>query len=286
MKPTTSRNSLPTCCTPAAYRLMAKHAGSIEESNSLLAGAVAIAMHQMADASLPELDQQLQDIADQLHARVHGKQPQAMLAHLHDVLFDELGFMGEQDPNEYYNPINSYVPAAFQLRRGLPITLALIYKNVADRIGLPVRGVGLPGHFVVGVGTDEKDLMLVDCFNGGRVLDRDDARALIESMFGEEMAFSDDLLRPVSNRHWLTRMLQNLLHVFTETKQFEHVAAMLELEMLLWPRQIQLQRDLGLVLARIGMSAPASNWLKRYLDTNPNDPAKDDLQQLLGALSA
>jgi regulator of sirC expression with transglutaminase-like and TPR domain len=80
-------------------------------------------------------------------------------------------------------------------------------------------------------------------------------------------------------------MLQNLLHIFGGNGHYSDVAAMLEMEMLLWPQQAHLQRDLALVLARIGLSQPASMWLDKYLKDNPDDPQKSDLIQLLEVLT-
>ena len=108
----------------------------------------------------------------------------------------------------------------------------------------------------------------------------------MREIFGAEVESSDNLLQPASNRHWLTRMLQNLLNIFGSNGQYRDVAAMLEMEILLWPDQTRLQRDLALVLARIGMSQPASAWLGMYLDSNPDDPQCDDLKQLLEVLTA
>src|SRR5438552_11731154 len=128
--------------------------------------------------------------------------------------------------------------------------------------------------------------MLVDPFAAGRILTPDEARDRMREIFGEEAEWSEDLLKPASNRHWLTRMLQNLLNIFGSAGQYSDVAAMLELEILLWPDQTRLQRDLALVLARIGMAQPASAWLNRYLQSNPDDPPCDDLKQLLEVLTA
>ena len=274
----------PLCCTPAAYRLLGRQLSSVASPDALLSGALAIAMHESDDVKPAAVRAELQALSDRVRGRVRGTQPQALLAHLHDVLFEEEGFGG--DENDYYNPANSYVPAVLRNRRGLPITLSLIYKLVADRIGLQCWGVGLPGHFLIGVrdGNDAGDPLLIDCFNRGRVLSVDDAKAQVASQFGSEVEWSDEVLRPVSNRHWLTRMLQNLLNLFSAQDRFSDVAAMLEMEMLLWPDQQQLQRDLALVLARCGHSRPAGVWLDRYLKGNPDDPQTDELRQLRDVL--
>jgi regulator of sirC expression with transglutaminase-like and TPR domain len=248
-----------------------------------LNGAVAIAMHQMDQVSPAATDAAIQKIADTVRSRVRGDQPQAKLAHLHELLFDEMGYAGNTE--DYYAPANSYLPAVLQSRKGLPITLSLLYKLVAERIGLRTWGVGMPGHFLVAVECAGNP-MLIDAFAGGRTLTIDEAHDRMKEMFGAEAEWSEDLLRPASNRHWLTRILQNLLNVFGAAGDYSDVAAVLEMEMLLWPEQSHLQRDLGLVLARCGLSQPASAWLDRYLKANPDDPQGRQIKELLQVLTA
>lgn len=283
-------SKLPVCCTPGAFGLLSKTAGIVDSPAALLQGAVAIAMHEMDDVNPAAVEAQLKGYADTVRSRVRGRQPQALLAHLHYLLFEEEGFTG--NTQDYYASANSYVPAVLETKRGLPITLSLIYRIVAEQLGFKAWGVGLPGHFLVGieardgVNSDEAPrTMLVDPFNGGRILTPDEAHDRIQEMFGPEAEWSEEMLRPASNRHWLTRILQNLLNVFGSANQFADVAAVLEMEMLLWPNHHHLQRDLGLVLARCGMSRPASMWLDRYLRSNPDDPQKSQLKELLQVLS-
>lgn len=273
---------LALCCSPEAFKLMARQIASLNSSDALLYGAIALSMHQVEGVNPAAIDARLQQYADAVRQRVHGRQPQAILAHLHDFLFDEQGFAGNTD--DYYNTVNSYLPVVLETKRGLPITLSLIYKIVAERLGLHVWGVGLPGHFLIGM-EQGGSVALIDPFVSGRIITCEEAHEQMRNLFGPDVEWSDELIQPVSNRHWLTRMLQNLLNLFGNSGHFADVAAMLELEMLLWPEQNQLQRDLGLVLARIGMSRPASQWLDRYLKSNPDDPQKVDLEQLLAVLS-
>lgn len=273
--------TLPLCCSPKAFRQLSEQMSHINSPDALLSGAVAVSMHQLDDVDPAAVDATVQQYADAVRSRVRGRQPQALLAHLHDYLFEELGFAGNTE--DYYNPANSYLPTVLQTKRGLPITLSLVYKLVAERVGLRSWGVGLPGHFVVAVEAGGPT-MLVDAFAGGRMLTPDEAHDRLKETFGQEVEWSEELLRPASNRHWLTRMLQNLLNVFGTRNHYADVAAVLEMEMLLWPEQNHLQRDLGLVLARCGLARPASVWLDRYLQTNPDDPQKGQLKELLDVL--
>jgi regulator of sirC expression with transglutaminase-like and TPR domain len=273
--------TLPLCCSPRAFNLLARQLQSIHSPDALLQGAIAIAMHQIEDVEPTAVDVMIQGYVDTIRSRVRGRQPQAILAHLHEFLFEEQGFRGNSE--DYYNPANSYLPAVIESKRGLPITMSLLYKVVAERLGLRVWGVGLPGHFLIGMESDGAQV-LVDPFAQGRLLTCEEAHERLQEMFGPEVQWSDELLRPASNRHWLTRILQNLLNIFGSTNHFADVAAVLEMEMLLWPDQNHLQRDLGLVLARCGLSQPASIWLDRYLQTNPDDPQKGQIKELLQVL--
>ena len=273
--------SLPMCCSPEAFKLLSRQVKVIDSPDALLQGAVAISMHQVDNVDPAAVDAQIQRYVDTIRSRVRGSQPQALMAHLHEFLFEEKGFCGNTE--DYYGTANSYLPIALQTKRGLPITLSLIYKVVAERLGLRAWGVGLPGHFLCGVEVDEK-LMLVDPFTGGRILTKDEAHERMQAMLGPDAEWSDELILPISNRHWLTRMLQNLLHTFGNSGHFADVAAILEMEMLLWPKREQLQRDLALVLARCGLSQPASIWLDKYLKNNPDDPQRSELSQLLDVL--
>ena len=278
---------LPITCVPRAFQTLAAHVASINSPDALLGGAMAIAMHALPTVDAGAVDSQLQKYADTVRSRVRGSQTQALLAHLHEVLFEEEKFSGNAE--DYYNTANNFLPTVLQSKRGLPITLSLIYKEVATRLGIKACGVNLPGHFLVSVDSGEgKDAepMLVDAFAGGRIITKEEAHERLRQIFGEEVEWSDELLKPASNRLWLTRMLQNLLNTYGSKGQYADVAAMLEMEMLLWPGETRLQRDLALVLARCGLSEPARLWLDKYLRTNPDDPQQRDLKQLLEVLTA
>jgi regulator of sirC expression with transglutaminase-like and TPR domain len=274
---------LPLCCRPEAFSFLAQQISVIDSPDALLNSAIAIAMHETENLDPQAIDKKLQQYADTVRQRVRGQQPQALLAHLHQFLFEEENFAGNSE--DYYNSANSYLPQVLENKLGLPITLSLVYKAVAERLGFRTWGVGLPGHFLVGLQCEESEL-LVDCFGGGRLLNSDEAHECMREIFGPEVEWSESHLSPVTHRHWLTRMLQNLLNIFGSANRYADVAAMLEMEILLWPEQQRLQRDLALVLARLGRQEAASHWLDAYLKKNPDDPQSGDLKQLLEVLTA
>ena len=274
---------LPICCNTEAFGTMENLSRDLDAPQSLLSAAVAISLHAIPDASVKEAQRRITAMSRVVSSRVHGTQVQALVAHLHEFLFEELGMEG--NASDYYNPNNSLFPSVLRTHKGLPITLSLLYKLVGDGIGLNVWGVGLPGHFVAGVDMGNGKSALVDTFAGGRLLGLDEAKDRVANHFGNQVEWSSRLIEPVTNRYWITRILQNLLTSYGKTGQYAEISAVLEMELLLWPEESRLQRDLAVVLARVGKQDLASEWLEHYLHNNPEDPNGEDLRQLLASLS-
>ncbi len=132
---------------------------------------------------------------------------------LNQVLFVELGFRGNAD--DYYDPANSYVNRVMDRRRGIPISLSAVYLFVARRLGLPVTGIGMPGHFLCRYQTPREEIY-IDAFNGGKLLDRADCKRRIEALAVEH---DDSHLAPVTSRRMLQRMIANLHLLHKERKQ-------------------------------------------------------------------
>jgi regulator of sirC expression with transglutaminase-like and TPR domain len=220
----------PTLCRPEAYFLFKKQLPILESTTGLVRAAVAIAIHAREDFEIHQVERRLSDLADRISGRVRSRQSQAVLAHLHDVLFEEEGFHGNTD--DYFNPLNSYLPAVLELRTGIPITLSLVYKAVAEHLGLRVEGVNAPGHFVLRVMTDE-GWMIVDPFFGGGVLTEEEAFERMEQVTGRPVPRAGRYLSPASHSQWLSRVLTNLQHVFATRDRRHDLAAMSELQSLL-----------------------------------------------------
>ena len=111
------KNQLPLCCSPAAFDLMKRQVSAMDSPDALLYGAIAISMHQLEHVDPARVDRVLQSYADTIRARVRGAQPQALVAHLHEFLFEEQGFLGNTD--DYYNTAKSYLPVVIESKRGL-----------------------------------------------------------------------------------------------------------------------------------------------------------------------
>jgi regulator of sirC expression with transglutaminase-like and TPR domain len=128
------------------------------------------------------------------------------LSGLCHTLFEELGFRGNVE--NYYDPANSHLDRVLATRSGIPITLAVVTMAVGRRCGVPVAGVGMPGHFLVRDMT--ADAVFVDAFDGGRILDTSGCEALYRRISGDVRPFEPTFLDPVGSRDILERMLTNL----------------------------------------------------------------------------
>ncbi len=220
----------PEHCRPTAFRLFAEQIPVLDTTDGLLNAAIAISMHAIGDVDPAAVDARLQAMADQVTNRVRSNQPQALLAHLHDYLFEELGFRGNAD--NYYTADNSYLPRVLEQRSGIPISLCLIYKVVAERVGLQVEGVNAPGHFLARVFSAD-DVLIVDPFFLGSVLTEAEMFARVEQVTGRAVPRSAEYLAASTHAQWLSRMLVNLQHVFATQERRTDLAAMSELQSLL-----------------------------------------------------
>ncbi len=192
-----------------------------DEQIDLLRAALLVALLDNPEVDVEAYVQQV----DRLAAGIQGQlPPQADAATkfrtLNDVLFQQMGFHGSR--TDYYSRHNSYLNEVLDDREGLPITLSIVYLEVAARLGLEVVGVGLPGHFVVRYEPPDGPGQLVDVFDGGKLLSRQDAAELVRGFTGQPLR--DEHLRASSKRSIVLRMLQNLKEV---ARRRQDAAAML-----------------------------------------------------------
>ena len=217
----------PHFCRPNAYEHFGRQLDSLETTASLVQAAVALSMHELEGINPDLIAERLDKLAARIGGRVHSGNQQALLAHLHDVLFVEEGFAGNTE--QYYVAENSYLPVVLQTKRGLPIVLALIYKAVAEGVGLEVDGINSPAHFLVRVRSGD-EWMFVDPFFHGQSLSQEEAFARLEQMSGREVPRDEQVLSPATHGQWLSRMLANLQAQFANEGRQDDLAAMTELQ--------------------------------------------------------
>jgi len=229
--------SSPAYCRPTAYLAFAEQLAHLETTRGLFRAAFAIAQHERPTADVDQAEHVVASLAEAISRRVHSTSHQARLAHLHDVLFELIGFRG--NTSDYYDPANSYLPDVLRTRRGLPITLVLVYKCVAEGVGLRVQGINSPGHFLAAVETSDEPAadggsrMYVDPFYGGELLHEPEIHRRIRESTGSEISPSPRLLAPATGQQWIARMLVNLQAAFAAVGRERDLLAMQELHALL-----------------------------------------------------
>lgn len=224
----------PAYCRPDAYAAFAGQLGGLNAAEGLFRAAFTLSLHECPEASLAEAETIVENLSDSVRKRVQSNSQEAMLAHLHDVLFDVFGLRGNRE--DYYNPANSYLLEVLRSKQGIPITLTLIYKRVAEPLGLRVHGVNAPGHFLAEVelsGGEGVSSMYVDPFFGGGVLDRSEVLRRIAEATGRPVPDEAAVFSRATARTWLGRMLNNLQASFAALGNERNVCAMQELRELL-----------------------------------------------------
>lgn len=192
-------------------------------------------------------------------------------------LADDVGLRGNAD--DYYDPRNSLLNEVLGRGLGIPITLALVYIEVGRRAGVPLDGVGFPGHFLLRHA--HRPGLLFDPFDRGRLLTQEDCRGMLDRLSGGSLPFDSRLLKPASPRHILIRMLNNLRRVYLHRGEFLRTIAALDRVLLLDPDDVGARRDRGLLSLRWGDPAGGIGDLERYLLLEPEAPDHAAIETLI-----
>ncbi|HEV8674053.1 MAG TPA: tetratricopeptide repeat protein [Methylomirabilota bacterium] len=200
---------------------------------------------------------------------------------LNALLFEEQGFRGNRQ--DYYDPRNSFLSDVLERRLGIPITLAVVYMEVGAAAGVTVRGVGLPGHFVVRLDRHGTERVL-DPFDGGARLGEADCRALLRRVYDADVPLDPAWLRPVSTQQIVSRMLANLKGVYMSLGDWTRALRTVERMLAVAPGALGELRDRGTIRARLGDAHAAIRDWETYLVAAPDAHDADRVRQNLRAL--
>jgi regulator of sirC expression with transglutaminase-like and TPR domain len=191
-----------------------------------------------------------------------------------EFFYDELGFCGNR--NQYDDPRNSFLNEVLNRRTGIPISLAVVYMEVARRAGLRVSGVNFPGHFLLRAPATDRagarrgdDVLIVDPFHGGALLSETDCRELLRQHVGDEAAFDRSLLQPATRHQVVVRMLVNLKRLYVRMRSFPQARFISDLLLAVDPSAIVELRDRGLLAYHLQDFASALRDLEAYLRLLP-----------------
>jgi regulator of sirC expression with transglutaminase-like and TPR domain len=223
----TTTSTAPAYCLPEAYDLFTKHLPNLWTTEGLLGAAIAVNMHAFSDIVPDDIVARLQGYSRRVRALSRSDQPSDVREALHRVLFDDAGFEG--DTETYYSALNSYLSTVLSSRRGLPITLSLIYKVVGEWSGLTVAGINARGHFLTRVRL-ENGWQIVDPFFKGELLTREQAYDRLDEMAQRPLPRTEDALASPTHAQWIFRLIGNLRQLFLSEGRRHDLAAMTELQ--------------------------------------------------------
>ena len=210
------------------------------------------------------------------HASSSGDMsPQSGVKALNEYLFEELGFTGNRE--KYEDPRNSCLNEVLERRTGIPLTLSIVYMEVARRAGLQVDGINFPGHFLVRCPQALTGHQLViDPFHSGALLSEHNCRLLLQKHVGSEVSFSRSLLAPATRSQILVRMLLNLKRIYVHMRSFPQARDITELLLALTPSALSELRDRGLLAYQLNDVTGALRDLQAYLRlSSMSEPDKD-----------
>ncbi len=246
--------------------------------------ALAIAAEEYAGLDEAACLAQLDALAAEVRRRVPAPlRAASTLRALRQVLFAEGGFRGNE--KSYYDPRNSYLNEVLDRKLGIPLSLSLVFMEVARRAGLDLQGVGFPGHFLVKLRPEAGAEIFIDPYNGGEFLTAEECVARFKSSVqGRE--FDPRYLQGVSSRQILARMLHNLKRIYVEQGDDVRAFWVIDRLLLLAPDDLDEVRDRGLVSARLGLKPAAARDLATYLERNPSAADAAELRDLLATLKS
>lgn len=220
--------------------------------------------------------------AETVHRGLHpGDTVLTRVGRLSDFLFGTLGLRGNM--TDYTDPRNSFLNDVIDRALGLPISLSVIFVEVARRIGLSADGIGLPGHYIVGVRA-EAGRYLFDPFHGGAEVTEHDAAELVREATGYTGALDPDWLLPSPPHRTLARMLNNLRSVYIEREAWAEAVAVVTSLRAVEPDVVDHIRDLGLLHYRSNSPRQALVLLEEYLTRAPGAPDAADVRARAAAL--
>jgi len=208
------------------------------------------------------------------------KNPTYLISILNEFLFDNLGFIGDMD--DYYNPKNNFLNEVIDKKSGLPLTMSILYAEMAKFIGLDLKIIGFPSHVLVKYNEE----MILDPYHDGRLLDIDDLQEILDRNFDGQLEFEPEFLDEIKSEKVLVRLARNLknsyLHSYAHEKALRCVNMTLAIEL----ESSEDVRDKGILEEKLLNHDIALKYLNQYLEINPNAEDVDSVLELIKSVKA
>jgi len=256
-----------------------------EQDLNLAEAALLIAMDEYPGLDVEAYLRQLDELASGVQRMLPAQAGlEDTLVTLNQYLFVEQGFSG--DTEDYDDPRNSFLNEVLDRKRGIPITLSIIYMEVGRRLGLPLKGVSFPGHFLVKFSTREGEVVL-DPFSGGSLMSKEDLEQMLEETYGAADAINaplERLLSAAGKKEILVRMLRNLKGTYLRRERFDKALTVVDRILLLQPDQPDEIRDRGRIYEHLECFRAALENYQSYLMLRPGAGDAPDAHQRIAEL--
>ena len=261
-----------------------KEISKADSEISLAGTALAVARYRHRDLDPDYYLNMLDDIARPLARPASGADgPRTALRALNHRLYKDLGFQG--NIHDYGDPRNSYLNDVLDRRMGIPITLSIVYLEVAARAGLILAPVSFPGHFLVKHVAPTGDLVM-DPFNQALEVNDKDLQHLLDGFYQGKMKLERSMLRPATRAETIYRLLNNLKIAHIKAKEPELGLAVIDRMLALQPESSVDVRDRGFALHALNRHEEAARELRRYLAMSPGAPDAGQVRGIVDAVEA
>lgn len=263
-------------------RLFSEMVGRTDEDIDLVRAALYISGEEYPDLNVDHYLNILDSLAEEARKYIGlTGDVRDTIQRLGEFLFVHQKFGGNDE--DYYDPRNSYLNEVLDRHIAIPITLSLVYMEVARRLGLVFEGIGLPGHFVLRTGPPEYELY-VDAFNGGQILSRSDCERTVHDLFQGRIEFRQEFLRPYTKREFLVRMLNNLKINYSTKEDYHRAISFADHIAIIDPQLGSNLKERASFYYTLKQYRTAIRDLETYLETNPQAPDADQVRRQIQAI--
>ena len=228
------------------------------------------------ELNIPKYIEKINEMSNSLKLKIgQVKNITYTISMLNEYFFDELDFHGAE--GDYYDPGNSFLNIVLDKKTGIPITLSIIYAEIAKNIGLDLQIVGFPGHVIV----KYKEEMILDPFYRGKLLTIEDLEEILDRNFGDGVEFVPEYLNEATTEQLLTRLLRNLKNAYTQSYAYDSAMKCTDMILGMRPESPEEIRDKGILEERLLRYDKALPLLNKYLELQPEADDADFILELI-----
>jgi regulator of sirC expression with transglutaminase-like and TPR domain len=249
--------------TLKAHQSFSEIAAWDEESFPLDRAALIMALEEYPDLDIQQYLRRLDTLAARVDVLVGVDRAAVnIIEGINEVLFVQEGLRGNSD--DYYDPRNSYLNEVLDRRLGIPISLSVIYMEIARRVDFSIEGIGFPGHFLVKYVAENRDIV-IDPFDMGRIITLNECQELLDKIHKGAVTMNTSLLQPMEKRTIITRMLYNLKSIYTHKELYFKAISAIDKILVLNPGMPSELRDRGMLYMQTSLFAKALTDLEAYV---------------------